>query len=104
MQHDSIHPAVVRLKKHVKEKSLCAYLVAKPNKMIVLDELQNFLANYLPSYMLPKDFFLVKSIPLKENEKIDLERLENEIDKQLIAPPTMSYNSLTSTQDYCLKT
>ncbi|WP_162263210.1 amino acid adenylation domain-containing protein [Legionella nautarum] len=104
MQQDSIHQAVVRLKKQNKEKSLCAYLVAKPNKTIVLDELQHYLANYLPSYMLPKDFFLVKSIPLKENEKIDLERLENEMDKQLIAPPTMPYNSLTSTQEYCLKT
>ncbi|PJE06801.1 amino acid adenylation domain-containing protein, partial [Legionella sp.] len=104
MQHEGIHQAVVLLKKDVKEKFLRAYLVAKANKTLALNELKTFLANYLPSYMIPKEFFLVKSIPLKENGKINFERIESEIYHQLISPAAVSSGNLTSTQEYCLKT
>lgn len=102
MQHESIHQAVVVLKKSIKEKFLRAYLVVSSNATIVLDELKDYLANYLPTYMIPKEFYLVESIPLKESEKIDFERIENEINKQLLSPPTAQFDRLTPTQEYCL--
>ncbi|MDF2868046.1 MAG: amino acid adenylation domain protein [Gammaproteobacteria bacterium] len=42
------------------------------------DEIKKALVNYLPNYMIPKEFCLIDFIPLKENEKIDYESLKKQ--------------------------
>lgn len=102
MQYQAIHQAVVvAIGKNYKEKYLCAYLVTNKTT-ISLNDLKNFLANYLPSYMIPKEFYLVDNIPLKENEKIDFERLEHEIQKELLSSQKILQDELTTTQHTCL--
>lgn len=74
----SIHQAVVVVKQgHYKEKYLRAYLVAD-SITLTMNEIKSFLSLHLPSYMVPKEVCLTHAIPLKENEKIDFERLDKQ--------------------------
>ncbi|AHE67610.1 amino acid adenylation domain-containing protein [Legionella oakridgensis] len=71
----SVHQAVVVVEKgHFKEKYLRAYLVAD-DKTLNMSDVKAFLSTYLPAYMIPKEYCMTNSIPLKENEKIDFEAL-----------------------------
>jgi len=74
----SIHQAIVVVKKgHFKDKYLKAYLVAD-EKLLSSRDITTFLASYLPSYMIPEEFYITRAIPLKENEKIDFDVLETQ--------------------------
>ena len=74
----SIHQAIVVVKKgHFKEKYLKAYLVAD-EKLLSSRDITTFLASYLPHYMIPEEFYITQTIPLKENEKIDFDALETQ--------------------------
>ena len=74
----SIHQAVVVVKQGLfKEKYLRAYLVSE-DKGLSGRDIKVFLSSHLPSYMVPKEFCVTPSIPLKDNEKIDFEALENQ--------------------------
>lgn len=78
MKITEIQQAVVVVKKgHFKERYLRAYLVFGEEK-IPLNEIKSFLSAHLPSYMIPKEFCDIPSIPLKENEKIDFDALERQ--------------------------
>ncbi|MFT4057937.1 MAG: amino acid adenylation domain-containing protein [Legionella sp.] len=75
---DEVEQAVVLVHKgHFKEKYLRAYLVLK-NDSLSIKEIRTFLSTYLPNYMIPKEFCITHSIPLKENEKIDINALEQQ--------------------------
>ncbi len=65
---------VIPQEEKFKNKYLRAYIVSKIT-LTHYDELINTLKLYLPTYMIPKEFCLVDSIPLKENEKIDYQAL-----------------------------
>jgi len=101
MQYPDIHQAVVVVKHQARDKYLRAYLIAEKTGL-TLSELMPFLANYLPFYMIPKEFCLVDAIPLKENEKIDFEGLESQPQKRLIQSQAPVQDALTSTEQRCL--
>jgi amino acid adenylation domain-containing protein len=65
---------VIPQEEKFKNKYLRAYIVSEI-PLTHHDELVNTLKLYLPTYMIPKEFCLVDSIPLKENEKIDYHAL-----------------------------
>ena len=70
-----IKQAIVILQEEkFKNKYLRAYLVSELS-IIHSDDLIKILKFHLPTYMIPKEFYLVDSIPLKENEKIDYHAL-----------------------------
>lgn len=74
----AIHQAVVVVKQgHYKEKYLRAYLVTD-TIFPTMNEIKSFLSAHLPIYMIPKEICITQSIPLKENEKIDFERLDSQ--------------------------
>ena len=78
MKVTEINQAVVVVKKgHFKERYLRAYLVFGEKKA-PLNEIKSFLSAHFPSYMIPKEFCDIPSIPLKENEKIDFDALERQ--------------------------
>lgn len=65
-------------------KKILAYLSIKKEKEINLKRIVQQLREYLPSYMLPSKYFLIKTLPLNINGKIDLEKLRsNEYSEEL---------------------
>ncbi|CAM4377018.1 MAG: D-alanine--D-alanyl carrier protein ligase [Legionella sp.] len=102
MKHEAIFQAVVviREERH-KEKYLRAYIVSE-DKNINTHQIKEFLALYLPAYMHPKEFCVVSSIPLKENEKIDFDTLERQASILLAYNPELSNQALNDTQRICL--
>jgi len=78
-----IKQAVVVLRPaDVKGHALRACLVAGTTS-ISDSELRNYLADHLPAYMIPDEFYMLDAIPLKENEKIDFHSLNQQPGKRL---------------------
>lgn len=67
---------------HYKDKYLSAYLVVSDSHTSAR-EIKSFLLSYLPSYMIPREFYVVDRIPLKQNEKIDFVALEQQTNTML---------------------
>ena len=73
-----INQAIVILQKgKFKNKYLRAYLQCD-KKFMHDDEIKTILGAQLPSFMMPKEFYIIDFIPLKENEKIDYHALKNQ--------------------------
>lgn len=54
---------------------------------VLISELQQHLANYLPEYMFPSRFIVMSEFPLLTNGKVDIKRLNEElIPQDMIAP------------------
>ena len=81
LKHASIHQAVVVVQNESNKKHLRAYLISEVD--IKYHEIKSFLSLHLPLYMIPKEFFSTDEVPLKENEKIDFERLLKQPSRQL---------------------
>lgn len=78
MKLEGIHQAIVVVHHDIlNEKYLRAYCVPHNNPPSI-QEMKAFLDDYLPAYMHPKEFFIINSIPLIENEKIDYAKLEQQ--------------------------
>jgi amino acid adenylation domain-containing protein/non-ribosomal peptide synthase protein (TIGR01720 family) len=78
LEHEYIKEAVVLASKGDKEeksaeKFLCAYITA--HKELAITGLREYLARYLPAYMIPAYFVQMEHIPLNSNGKIDRKRL-----------------------------
>jgi amino acid adenylation domain-containing protein/non-ribosomal peptide synthase protein (TIGR01720 family) len=100
LRHGEIKEAVVVAKEgEGKARYLCAYIAAR--RELTLLELREYLAGYLPGYMIPAYFVHLEKIPLTPNGKLDrralpepaesglesgLEYLEprNEVEKRLV--------------------
>jgi len=70
-------------------KYLCAYLVMKNNTPLNNDELEKYLQENLPGYMIPSYFIQVEAVPLTANGKIDKARLpepQMQVVKEYIPP------------------
>lgn len=70
------HPAVkecvlVAQKDKNQQNYLAAYLVAEVGQELILDHVQQHLKKYLPDYMMPATFTVLKKIPLTANGKIN---------------------------------
>ncbi|MFN6563899.1 MAG: non-ribosomal peptide synthase/polyketide synthase [Nostoc sp. ChiSLP01] len=92
------HPAVWENVAIVREdepgdKRLVAYVVLKAEESTTVGQLREFLANQLPSYMVPNAFVLLESLPLTSNGKVDRRALPKpELDntqlEKFVAPRT----------------
>ncbi|MCI0471856.1 MAG: phosphopantetheine-binding protein, partial [Candidatus Aminicenantes bacterium] len=75
-RHEDITEAVVLCKKEIEnDKYLCAYIVA--NKKMSISGLKEYLAKYLPTYMIPAHFSLLEKLPLTASGKIDRKALDS---------------------------
>ena len=73
LKHEFIKECVVLAREVKEEKYLCAYIVSK--KRVTQDQLQNYLSEYLPDYMIPSYFVDMDEFPLTSNGKINREIL-----------------------------
>lgn len=75
-------------------KRLVAYIVPKLEPAPTTRELQNWLKDKLPEYMIPAAFILLPALPLTANGKVDRRALpapnssRTELDKAFVAPRT----------------
>jgi amino acid adenylation domain-containing protein len=71
-QHASVREAVVVAREDaLAERRLVAYLVCRQHQSPSASELQDFLREKLPEYMIPPAFVVLESMPLSANGKID---------------------------------
>ena len=77
MNHQAVSLAAVTIEiGRSSHKFLTAYLVfTSKDIMIHADEIRNFLAQKLPSYMLPAKYFMVEKLPLTAIGKVDKTKL-----------------------------
>jgi amino acid adenylation domain-containing protein len=74
LQLNNIKKALVTLgENNLKEKYLCTYFVS--DSEIERDELETYLAAFLPGHMIPDHFIRIDDIPLTANGKIDFKAL-----------------------------
>ncbi|MGE5343490.1 MAG: amino acid adenylation domain-containing protein [Candidatus Omnitrophota bacterium] len=89
LKHPGIKEAVVLIKENMQknDRYLCAYIVSELE--LTRSELRDFLSNYLPDYMLPSYFIVLKQMPLTPNGKVNkvaLPEPETQIDNRYVAP------------------
>jgi D-alanine--poly(phosphoribitol) ligase subunit 1 len=78
LQHPSIASAAVvpLMAGHVTKKIIAFVVVTKGKPLSDMNgELREFLATFLPSYMIPSEFVLIDEIPLNANYKTDRKKL-----------------------------
>ena len=76
MQHPLVDKAIaITRNKTSVDKRLVAYFVPNPDKCPATGELQDFLRQKLPSYMVPADIIQMNGLPLTPNGKIDRKAL-----------------------------
>jgi amino acid adenylation domain-containing protein/thioester reductase-like protein len=75
-EHPAIDQAIVVAREDTPgNKYLAAYVVPRPGKCPTPAELQAFVGNLLPKYMVPAAFVVMKAIPLTLNGKLDRKNL-----------------------------
>jgi D-alanine--poly(phosphoribitol) ligase subunit 1 len=73
-EFNNVLDCIVTIKKHSENVILIiAYIVIKNN--FDQDELKNYLKKYLPDYMIPNQYIVLKQIPLLPNGKADRKSL-----------------------------
>lgn len=101
MQHPAIKVAVVDAKgaAHA-EKQLVAYCQAEAEQSLQAAELQAFLRQKIPSYMIPAVFIALQELPLSANGKVDRKALPDpatvetlSVQSEAETPATTSANS-----------
>ncbi|MFG6101407.1 amino acid adenylation domain-containing protein [Leptothoe sp. EHU-05/26/07-4] len=76
LQHPGVSKAVVLVwEDHPGDKRIVAYLVLNQNYGFNSDQLQTFLKEKLPNYMIPSAFVVLDAIPLMPNGKVDRDAL-----------------------------
>ncbi|MEH2065253.1 MAG: amino acid adenylation domain-containing protein [Nostoc sp.] len=74
------------------DKHLVAYLVAHQTTNLKLSDLNNFLKNHLPNYMLPSSFITLEALPLTPNGKVNrnllptLQQGRDHLETKFVAP------------------
>ncbi len=72
LEHPGVTAAVAVVREDAKnDQRLVAYVVAKKQKTLAVDELRHFLQGTLPAYMIPSAFVFMQEIPLMPNGKTD---------------------------------
>lgn len=70
-QHPQVQQAVVSVREEDGNKFLVAYVVPKQTQTLSVSELQRFLREKLPEYMMPATFIMLKALPLTPNGKVN---------------------------------
>ena len=73
MQHPQIKKAVVTLFKNNNDEKLIAYFISSSE--VSQNDLQQFLQNKLPAYMIPSSYMMLEEFPLTPNRKVDRKAL-----------------------------
>lgn len=98
LSYPSMFKVVVTVKKdNLNRQLLCAYFVA--NSRISSSDLKNFLAKYLPAYMIPTYLLQLDDFPFTPNGKIDRNALplpKVNISKTIVTPETSTEKILTN--------
>ncbi|MDM9583638.1 amino acid adenylation domain-containing protein [Nostoc sp. GT001] len=74
-QHLQVQQAVVSVREGNGNKSLVVYIVSKQQQILNVSELQRFLRQQLPEYMMPSTFIMLKALPLTPNGKVNYSAL-----------------------------
>ncbi|MNW36260.1 Linear gramicidin synthase subunit D [compost metagenome] len=72
-KHSSVKQALLLIHDKVNgDKQMIAFILPEERQMIMdIPEIREFVAKYLPSYMVPESFIVVEKFPLTNNGKID---------------------------------
>jgi len=70
-QHPTIQNAVITVERKQHQSHIVAHIVAEAEHNFNNQELQSFLRNKLPSYMVPSRFIFLDAFPLTANGKVD---------------------------------
>ena len=83
-EHEQVEDAVVVVHGRTSaEKRLVAYVTLRADAVLKSNELQRFLKERLPDYMVPSLFMILEEMPLTPSGKIDRRRLpEPEVDRE----------------------
>ncbi|MEM6403576.1 MAG: amino acid adenylation domain-containing protein, partial [Cyanobacteria bacterium P01_D01_bin.116] len=73
MQHPQVEQAVVMLFKNNDNENLIAYFISSSE--VSQTDLQQFLQDKLPGYMIPSNYMMLEKFPLTPNRKIDRKAL-----------------------------
>jgi amino acid adenylation domain-containing protein len=87
--HQAVRQAVVLARQdHPGEKRLVAYVVPQPGQLLTTDDLQRFMEERLPEYMVPRSILVLDALPLTSNGKVDRQGLPapGRIGDEFIAP------------------
>ncbi|MGE5659085.1 MAG: phosphopantetheine-binding protein, partial [Actinomycetota bacterium] len=75
-QHPQVKASVVTaFGKNHSQKRLVAYIVPQPNATPAICELQQFLLEKLPDYLVPSTFMILEALPLSANGKVNRKAL-----------------------------
>ncbi len=95
LQHSAILYAIILVREdNPDNKHLVAYIVLIQGKTFTLSELNSFLKEKLPSYMIPSAFVILEHFPLTPNGKVDrqallrLDTFQRELKQNIIPPST----------------
>jgi amino acid adenylation domain-containing protein len=101
MKHPDVLAAAVSAREdQANNKRLVAYVVGRQHVHLSTSELQNFLREKLPTYMVPNVFMFLDELPLTPNKKIDRHRLPSPgeerpvLVEQFVAPRTPAEDML----------
>lgn len=85
LDYPSIREAAVAAKESENgEKRLCAYYVSMEE--VEARQLEGYLANHLPAYMLPAEYIRLERLPLSANGKVDYKKLPDPGGEQIHEP------------------
>jgi len=90
-QHPLVRQAVVVLRGEERRERLVAYVLSTKSGLGNIDELQQYLRERLPAYMLPSAVVLLRSFPTTANGKVDLTALpdpDEERTRLVVGPQT----------------
>ncbi|MBC8427806.1 non-ribosomal peptide synthetase [bacterium] len=94
-QHPAVQEAVVLMREDDPDnKRLVAYVVSVQENALTISELQSFLKEKLPDYMVPSAFVMLDALPLTPNGKVDRralpapDRTRPELEETFVAPHT----------------
>lgn len=94
--------AVVVRDKDSANARVVAYVVCEPEREISIRTINELLAEYLPSYMLPTAYVRIDSIPLTSNGKVDRKKLPEddslkaEMQRSFVSPRTLTEEMLAT--------
>lgn len=75
-QYPDVQEAIVVAQEDIDtHHRLIAYIVPQKEQVPTVDILHSFLKNFLPDYMLPSVFVMLKALPLNPNGKVDRQAL-----------------------------
>jgi amino acid adenylation domain-containing protein len=104
-QHKNIKQAVVIAQEDLaSNKRLMAYIVFKQlqeneNIELIIQQLRDYLKAYLPDYMIPVDWQILKEIPVTTNGKLDRQALKNIKHNGVSGREKQSFSPTTNKQE-----